>query len=350
MAWRPRSARPGVISSAYSRSDPTGRPLARRVTATAGARSRIASARPSASSSETLRMWKASRWAVRCPIPGRRASSVMSRLTGAANNALHARQAEASQSAKVAEAARGCVHLAGGQLLGGADPLVHRCLDHVLQHFDVVGVDRAGVDRQLPQLQLAADLHGDHPAARARLHDLVLELLLSLGHVGLHLLDLLHHLIHVRLTHQSFSSSKTSSALNSARSRSMSCSWSSVSGPAAGAIVSLSSKWSESGRPMMPRTAVATRSRPCSAFFLTNAASAGKAIVRRSPSRAVGVAADRAALSIPFSSATASATAGHRVTICSSSTAPTGWGDSSTLGATAAETAPFGAGRPCGTG
>ena len=39
------SARPSVISSAYSRSAPTGRPLASRVTATSGARSRSMSAR-----------------------------------------------------------------------------------------------------------------------------------------------------------------------------------------------------------------------------------------------------------------------------------------------------------------
>src|SRR5829696_6887213 len=187
-------------------------------------------------------------------MPGRRASSVMSRLTGAANNALHTRQAQASQTSQFAEAASRCVHLAGGQLLGGADPLIHRRLDHVLQHLDVVGVHRTRVDRQLLQLQLAADLDGDHPAARARLHYLVLQLLLSPGHVGLHLLDLLHHLAHVRLTHQSFSSSKTSFASNSARSRSMSCSWSSVAGPAAGAIASLSSKWSESGWKVMPPT------------------------------------------------------------------------------------------------
>src|SRR5918997_1829743 len=172
-------------------------------------------------------------------MPGRRASSVMSRLTGAANNALHARQAQASETAEIA----GCrVHLARGQLLGRADSLVDGGLHHVLEHLDILGVDRAGVDRQLPQLQLAADLDGDHPAAGAGLHHLVLQLLLRLGHVGLHLLYLLHHLVQVRLTHQSFSSSKTSSASNSARSRSMSCSWSSVAGPAAGATDSLSSK------------------------------------------------------------------------------------------------------------
>jgi hypothetical protein len=44
-ACRPLRARPSVISSAYSRSEPTGRPLARRVTATSGARSCRESAR-----------------------------------------------------------------------------------------------------------------------------------------------------------------------------------------------------------------------------------------------------------------------------------------------------------------
>ena len=44
-AWRPRSARPSVISSAYSRSEPTGSPLASRVTTRSGERWRRASAR-----------------------------------------------------------------------------------------------------------------------------------------------------------------------------------------------------------------------------------------------------------------------------------------------------------------
>ena len=43
-ARRPASALPRVTSSAYSRSEPTGRPLARRVTLTAGARARSSSA------------------------------------------------------------------------------------------------------------------------------------------------------------------------------------------------------------------------------------------------------------------------------------------------------------------
>jgi hypothetical protein len=40
IARRPANALPRVTSSAYSRSDPTGKPLARRVTVSAGARSR----------------------------------------------------------------------------------------------------------------------------------------------------------------------------------------------------------------------------------------------------------------------------------------------------------------------
>jgi hypothetical protein len=46
--------------------------------------SRIAAARPSASSASARRMWKARRWAVRWPMPGSLPSSVISRWTGGA--------------------------------------------------------------------------------------------------------------------------------------------------------------------------------------------------------------------------------------------------------------------------
>ncbi len=46
--------------------------------------SRIVSARANASSSLARRMWKASRWAVRCPIPGSFESSAIRRLIGPA--------------------------------------------------------------------------------------------------------------------------------------------------------------------------------------------------------------------------------------------------------------------------
>src|SRR3954462_3078323 len=47
--------------------------------------SRIPSASGSAASSETLRMWNASRCAVRCPMPGSLANSPISLFTGGAN-------------------------------------------------------------------------------------------------------------------------------------------------------------------------------------------------------------------------------------------------------------------------
>ena len=53
-ARRPANARPRVTSSAYSRSPPTGRPEARRVTATSGARARRPSAMCSAVASPVV--------------------------------------------------------------------------------------------------------------------------------------------------------------------------------------------------------------------------------------------------------------------------------------------------------
>ena len=91
-------------------------------------------------------------------------------------------------------------HLARGELLGGADRLVDRGEDHVLEQLGVLGVDRLGVDRDLEQAQVAAHLHLHHPAAGARLDGLVLELLLRLGHLGLHLLGLLHQRVEVETT------------------------------------------------------------------------------------------------------------------------------------------------------
>src|SRR3954471_14848934 len=101
----------------------------------------IASASGSASSSLALRMWNASRCAVRCPIPGSRASSVMRRLTGGANKPLEARQAQTAEAALASEAAGGGAHLRRRQLLGGAHRLVDRRLHHVLEQLDVLRVD-----------------------------------------------------------------------------------------------------------------------------------------------------------------------------------------------------------------
>src|SRR4051794_32166429 len=125
--------------------------------------SRMASARPCASSSSERRMWKASRCAVRWPMPGSLPSSVIRRWTGAGYKPVvsEARQPEAAEVHAAGEAA----HLAGGKLLGRADRLVDRGLDHVLEHLGVLRVDPVRVDLELLQHEVTAHLHGDHAAA-----------------------------------------------------------------------------------------------------------------------------------------------------------------------------------------
>src|SRR3954468_11354345 len=156
--------------------------------------SRMASASAVASSVSARRMWKASRCAVRCPIPGSLPSSVMRRWTGGAYKPGSEPQAERAQ----VHAARQPAELRLLQLLGGAHGLVDGGEDHVLQQLRVVGIDGVGRDRDRLHDEVARDLDLHHPAARGGLDLLVLELLLRLEHVLLHLLDLLHHLLHVR--------------------------------------------------------------------------------------------------------------------------------------------------------
>ena len=139
---------------------------------------------------------------------------------------LHPREAEAAEAAT--EPAGDAAHAVGGELLGRADRLVRRGGDHVLEQLGVLGVDRLGVDDDGLHDEVAADLDGDHPAAGGGLDLLVLELLLRRQHVLLHLLDLLHHLLHVRLGHQAgpwgSGSGTISSASNSCTMRATSSS------------------------------------------------------------------------------------------------------------------------------
>src|SRR3954452_6955641 len=156
--------------------------------------SRIASASALASSASARRMWNARRWAVRCPIPGSLPSSVIRRWTGGAYKRGSEPQAQRAQ----VHPARHPAQLRLLELLGGAQTLVHRRQDHVLEQLGVVGIDRFGADRDRLDDEVARDLDLDHAAARRGLDLLVLEGLLGLEHVLLHLLDLLHHLLHVR--------------------------------------------------------------------------------------------------------------------------------------------------------
>ena len=65
------------------------------------------------------------------------------------------------------------------ELLGLADRLVDGGDDHVLEHLDVLGVDRVGVDRQRVEPQVAGHHDLDHPPAGARVDLLLLELLVD---------------------------------------------------------------------------------------------------------------------------------------------------------------------------
>src|SRR6185312_12164820 len=81
--------------------------------------------------------------------------------------------------------------------------------DEVLEHLDLVGVHERLVELDLAQIALATDRHLDQPAAGGAGHLDRLELRLHLGHLGLHLLRLLHHLpeiLHARSS-PSFNSS-----------------------------------------------------------------------------------------------------------------------------------------------
>src|SRR3954447_2077376 len=127
-----------------------------------------------------------------------------------ARTLLHPRQpGEAAAPAESSDAA----HAARGQLLCRAKRLVDGRRDHVLEELGVLGIDRLRVDLDLTQVHVARHRHLDHAAAGARLDDLLLELLLGLGHLGLHLLGLLEDLVHVRsLGHQPASLSRGSSS------------------------------------------------------------------------------------------------------------------------------------------
>ena len=214
--------------------------------------SRIASASAFASSALVRRTWNASRCAVRLPTPGSLPSSVTRRWRGGASRSyLCLRRAArlggmpppgppgaaaAEQAAEAAHAAellerRGRVHAAhaaagrlGLEVGGLAHRLVDRGHDHVLEHLDVLGVDRVRVDRELLELEVAGHHDLDHAAAGGRLDALVLEPLLRLHHLLLHLLRLLEQGVEVRLGHQDSSSAGSSSASNSRMKRSMSSS------------------------------------------------------------------------------------------------------------------------------
>ena len=81
------------------------------------------------------------------------------------------------------------------EVLGAAEAVADRGEHEVFEHLDVFGVDDLGRDPHRLQLARAGDDHLHHPATRRSLDRGLRERLLRRGHVGLHLLDLLHHLV-----------------------------------------------------------------------------------------------------------------------------------------------------------
>src|SRR3954468_2742813 len=126
--------------------------------------SRMASASASASSGLALRMWKASRCAVRRPIPGSRASwTIRFSTDGEYTRGQILSEAGDAQAARAAELAHHPLLL---ELLRGRQRTVERRDQQVLEHLRVVRVDCLGLDRDLAALQRTGDLDGDRAAAR----------------------------------------------------------------------------------------------------------------------------------------------------------------------------------------
>ena len=86
-------------------------------------------------------------------------------------------------------------HLLGREVLSTAQAVADRGEHEVFEHLDVVGVDDLGRDPHRLHLARAGDDHLHHPPTRRPLDRGLRERFLRGGHVGLHLLDLLHHLV-----------------------------------------------------------------------------------------------------------------------------------------------------------
>src|SRR5215217_420444 len=157
----------------------------------------MALARRSASAGSTLRMWKASRWALLGPIPGSRPSSSIRSWTGPSYIGSAAPPASDAQAGWQAHALGDAAQALGGQVLGLAQALVDGRGDQVAEHLDVVGVERVGVDRHRLHRLVALDPGRDHAAAGRPLDDLLGQLGLGVLHLPLHLLQLLEHLVGV---------------------------------------------------------------------------------------------------------------------------------------------------------
>src|SRR6056297_926015 len=157
----------------------------------ATASARAADNRPAPSGSRSSR-WKAMRWADFCPTPGRQRRVSMSWTSSgeytmgeSTERQLHPRR----QAHTRGEAG----HLLPGRLLHPPDGIVHGRRDEVLEHLPVVA-DKLVVDLDSPHLVPAIHADLDHAGTGLAGHLDARQLLLSLLHLLLHLLRLLHQL------------------------------------------------------------------------------------------------------------------------------------------------------------
>src|ERR1700682_1883516 len=158
------------------------------------------------------RRWKASRLALLGPTPGSRSSSSMSAVRAGGRNSTPGASDQAPRCVEqtgempanpggwtLNEAwrqpqSRGqLAQLAGGQLAGAIEGFVDSGEDEVLQQLDVLRIDRVGVDLDREDLLVAVGDGCDDPSPGGANHLLLAELILDSRHLGLHLLQLPHH-------------------------------------------------------------------------------------------------------------------------------------------------------------
>src|SRR3954466_12653440 len=153
----------------------------------------IACVRRSTFSRGLLRRWKARRCALLAPMPGSRWSSATSAWSDSGRAIEEGGTGRERLEAGQAHAAEQAAHLLLHVLVCLLLRVDERGDDHVLQDLDVVLVDDLGIDLQRLHLLQAVDHDGDRAAAGgafgARLRRLLLHLVLHLGGLLHHLLD-----------------------------------------------------------------------------------------------------------------------------------------------------------------
>lgn len=84
-----------------------------------------------------------------------------------------------------------------GQFVRLGQSVIDRGQHKILQHLDIVGIDRFGLNLNIGDFFVPGGHHLHDTASGASFHRFVAQFLLRLHHLILHFFDLFHHLIHV---------------------------------------------------------------------------------------------------------------------------------------------------------